>query len=114
MMSNLGRYQDITRWSKKLGGSTNFLLVVAASGYAVLRPTEAVIKKGIHKAKKHFPEKGKKSNTRVFTVKTSGTSNEGIVLKEVDMFKVLERDGDSCLIEIIGNKNNPYFFQVNY
>ncbi len=32
-----------------------------------------------------------------------------MVFKEGDHFKVLEEDGDSVLIELLGNDDNPYF-----
>lgn len=34
-MSNLGLYQKITTYSKKVGGPINFLLFVAGGGYGV-------------------------------------------------------------------------------
>ena len=35
-------------------------------------------------------------------------SNENLVFKLGDKFKVLEFDGDAVLIEKIGDSNNPY------
>lgn len=108
-MSNLGRYQDITRWSKKVGGPNNLLLLVAVGGYAVIRPAEGAIKMAVNKVKDHFSKKNNTSSERIYSVKIAGISNEGVKLKVGDSFRVLERDDDACLVEIIGNKDNPYF-----
>ena len=35
-------------------------------------------------------------------------------LKIGDTFRVLESDGNSVLIKLIGNKNNPYFLSKNF
>lgn len=44
-MGNLGWYQLITTWSKKVGGPKNLLLLVAAGGYTIVRSVEAGGKK---------------------------------------------------------------------
>ena len=44
-MGNLGWYQLITTWSKKVGGPKTLLLLIAAGGYAIVRSVEAGGKK---------------------------------------------------------------------
>lgn len=39
-MSNLGLYQKMTTWAKKMGGPLQFLGAVAVGGYIVLRTAE--------------------------------------------------------------------------
>lgn len=108
-MGNLGWYQRITIWSKKVGGPQNLLLLVATGGYGVGKGIEAIIKKLINRKKKNKLLK----NTVVYRVYKSSIDNNGIEFYVNDTFKVLETDGNSVLIEKIGDKNNPYFVDKN-
>ena len=40
-MSNLGLYQIMTKYAKKMGGPLQFLGAVAVGGYIVIRAVEA-------------------------------------------------------------------------
>lgn len=107
-MSNLGLYQTMTTAAKKVGGPVNFLLLVGAGGYGVLRLGEAGIKKIVKTVKKHTGRK-EVDPPKKYVVHSAGESNEGLVFNEGDMYRVLEIDRDCVLIEKIGDKNNPYF-----
>jgi hypothetical protein len=52
------------------------------------------------------------ADTKIYTVTTEGTSNEGLEFKIGDPFKVLETDKDAVLIEKIGDSDNPYFMSA--
>lgn len=106
-MSNLGLYQSMTTWAKKVGGPRNFLLLVAAGGYGVFRLSEAGIKKFV-KAIIRYKEK-KSAFSKTYEVHSAGESNEGLHFNVGDTFCVLERDNDAVLIELVGADNNPYF-----
>ena len=110
-MSNLGAYQWITSTSKKVGGPINLLLLTGAIGAAVYKVSEIGVKKGIKAFKTHQASKTKslEANDNIYSVTSPGTSNEGVEFPIGTKFKVLETDGDSVLIEKIGDKNSPYF-----
>lgn len=109
-MSNLGTYQLMTTLAKKVGGPKKFLLIVAATGWIVLRSGEASAKAIISKFRnaphtssdyQHLGE--------AFAVTDTTEIAEGLILNEGSTFHVLERDQDSVLIAVPGDKNNPYF-----
>lgn len=104
-MGNLGWYQRITTWSKKVGGPQNLLFLSGVVGYGVLRGVEALGKKTIKLVK----ENNFRRPSKVYTVIEYGLSNEGLVFNINDKFTVWERDGDSILIEKVGDEGNPYF-----
>ena len=52
--------------------------------------------------------------TTTYVVCNEGTSDEGVLLREGDQFKVLERDGDAVLIEILGDDGSPYFVSADF
>ena len=111
-MSNLGLYQTMTTWSKKMGGPLNLLLAVGVGGYALGRTVEAGGKLIVKSVKKQI-EKKKTANAEIYVVNTEGTSNEGLHFSINDRFRVLEIADDAVLIEKIGNANNPYFVSAD-
>ena len=110
-MSNLGAYQKMTTFAKKFGGPKNFLAMVAVVGYAIGKGCEAGIKV-LAKKTKH-KDNGEKAETHIYTVNKEGVSNEGLHFNVGDKFCVLEADDDAILIELIGNKDNPYVVDIN-
>lgn len=109
-MSNLGWYQVITTWSKKVGGPLNLLGIVAGvgaiGGVAGTKCVEALV----GSQKKKVAEKEKAAELlKTYTVSKEGVSNEGLQFHVGETFKVLERDGNAVLIEKLGDDNNPYF-----
>ena len=115
-MSNLGAYQWITSTSKKVGGPINLLLLTGAAGAAVYKVSEFGVKKCIKVLKAHQATKTKclKVNANIYSVTSPGTSNEGVEFPIGTKIKVLETDGDSVLIEKIGDENNPYFVSKEF
>lgn len=107
-MSNLGMYQSITTWSKKLGGPKQFLTAVAIGGYVVIRLSEAGVKKAVKIVRRNSTEKTS-NQVKVFVVHTESKSSEGLIFKVGDKFSVLEIDKGSVLIEKFGESDNPYF-----
>lgn len=109
-MSNLGWYQLLTTAAKRVGGPKRLVAIIAGSGLAAgIVGTKGV--EGINKKLKANKEKQRKKIESLVTyiVEKDGKSNEGLELKRGDRFKVLEKDGDAVLIEIIGDENSPYF-----
>ena len=109
-MSNLGTYQLMTTLAKKVGGPKKFLLIVAATGWIVLRSGEASAKAIVNKFR-NAPHTSSdyQHHGETFTVKATTELVEGLNLNEGSTFHVLEQDQDSVLITVPGDKNNPYF-----
>lgn len=110
-MSNLGGYQILTTIAKKVGGPGKLVLLIATGGAILFEGGKYAFKKG-----KKFVVKAKSKSNKIYKnsqikylIKKDGKSNEGLELKAGNYFSVLESDGDSVLIELIGNENNPYF-----
>lgn len=115
-MSNLGAYQWITSTSKKVGGPIKLLFLTGATGAIFYKLSEISVKKCIKTFKTHQATKTKylEANENLYFVTSPGTSNEGIEFSIGTKFKILEKDGDSVLIEIIEDKNNPYFVSAEF
>lgn len=117
-MSNLGGYQTLTTFAKKVGGPGRLVLLIAGGGAIVggiaVKSGEYVIRKGKEAFAKYREKNNNfKSEQIIYTIKQNGESNEGVEFKVGDKVKVLESDGDALLIEIIGNNNNPYFVSMD-
>ena len=106
-MSNLGWYQKITTAAKRVGGPKNLILLIGVGGYGILRLGEAGTKKFVRAIIQY--KENKKFSSKLYVVLAEGESNEGLLFKIGDTFRVLEADGDAILIEKIGEKSNPYF-----
>lgn len=106
VMSNLGLYQTMTTLSKKVGGPTQFILIILGCGYGIGRFTEA----GIKRVVKAIREYGKNDSLpKTYHIFSDSKSNEGVIFSIGDTFQVLERDKDAVLIEKNGDNANPYF-----
>lgn len=114
-MSNLGLYQTMTSIAKKVGGSIQLLTIVAGGGVLICGSAVAggnAIKKKI--TAKMIKKKQAEKAAIVYTVNTEGKSNEGLLFKAGEKFRVLETNGKAGLIEKIGDDNNPYFVSLKF
>ena len=114
-MSNLGWYQIITSVAKKVGGPKQLIGILIGGG--VLIGGSAVA--GGNAIKKRIESKIDKKRQAeeaaiIYTVIAEGKSNEGLIFKVGDTFRVLETDGDAGLIEKLGDENNPYFVSLKF
>lgn len=106
-MSNLGPYQTMTTWSKRVGGPYNLAAIIAFGGYGLGKLGELGVK-----SLKKLKHKRKEPKV-IYTIISQGISNEGLTLDVDDKFRVLESDKDVILIEKIGDPNNPYFVSAD-
>ena len=113
-MSNLGAYQWITTLSKKVGGPFQLLGITALGGYLVFRCVEAGGKKVYKIFKNHNDNEKTVSNAPEYTVIREGKSNENIQFSVGDKFCILEKDGDSVLIDKLNDPNSPYFVSARF
>lgn len=118
-MGNLGGYQTIVEWSKKLGGPGKFvaalLVVGAVGGGIIVKGGEVIVKKG-KQAVNSYKEKKKTKSEKVEVIYTANISkeiNEGLTINEGDQFMVLADDGNAVMVELLGNDNNPYFVDAD-
>lgn len=110
-MSNLGMYQTMTTLAKRLGGPGNLGITTLATGAVGGKLVEVVIKKTYRFIKKKCACRGVEGvgrSNRAYAVCRAAETTAGLKFKEGDLFKVLERDGDAVLIELVGGADNPY------
>lgn len=111
-MSNLGAYQWMTSAAKMVGGPINLLILTGATGAVAYKTGELIVKWCIKKHKTTcFIIEDKKE---FYNVTSTGRSNEGVKFDVGDRIFVLEEDGDSVLIEKIGDTNSPYFVSTKF
>ena len=114
-MSNLGAYQWLTTTAKKVGGPKKLVMIIAGSGVVagvvVYKGSEFLIKKVVKEVKKRTDKEKlpEIADTKLYTVTVADTSNDGLMFKTGDEFRILETDKDAVLIEKVGDSNNPYF-----
>lgn len=114
-MSNLGWYQILTSMAKKVGGPKKLISLFIGGGFLAGGSAVAgslAIKKTVT-AKINKKRQAKEANI-IYTVSIEGKSNEGLLFKVGDKFKVLETDRDAGLIEKLGDENNPYFVSLKF
>lgn len=112
-MSNLGDYQRITTLIKQLGGpkvaralaAAGAVLLVTAGGAA-----HAGYQKAAPKVKDWIAKLGQPDALAgsVYNVRIDAEDDQGLAFQAGDTFRVLERDGDAVLIELVGNDDNPW------
>ena len=111
MAGNLGDYQRVVEWSKKLGGPKRLGAVVAAGGYAVGRAIgfsyRTLRRLAASKRSTESPP------ARTLTVTTGGTEG-ALEVRPGDQFRVLGHDGDAVLIERVGDPKSPYMVSEGF
>lgn len=113
-MSNLGAYQWMTTTAKKVGGPVNLLLLAGTAGAVLYKGGEIVVRQCVKTIKANKTTKPAiAAEEKLHNVTSVGRSNEGLGFVVGDQFRVLESDGDSVLIEKIGDTNNPYFVSAD-
>lgn len=115
VMSNLGWYQILTSVAKKVGGPKQLIGILVGSG-ALIGGGAVIGGNAIKKKVESKIDKKRQAEKAaiIYTVTTEGKSNEGLVFKPGDTFRVLETDGDAGLIEKLGDDNNPYFVSLKF
>lgn len=114
-MSNLGGYQILTSFAKKVGGPGKLVALIAGSGAVVGGIAVKGVEFAIKKSKKAISDRRIENNKTCKNVQVEyffnkdGESNERLKLKKGKSFRVLDTDGEAVLIELVGNKENPYF-----
>jgi len=115
-MSNLGFYQTLTTLSKKVGDPKRLVGIIAVGGYVTLRLGEAGVKKGAKIITNKFLKKDKLCINKgiVYDVIADEQDSGDLFFRIGDKYKVLNCDGDSILIEKLGDDNNPYYVSRDF
>lgn len=113
-MSNLGLYQVFSTVAKKVGGPGRLLSIVAIGGYAVLRTVEGGGKASIKKIRDRgvIPAGepvGLPEPDHTYTVAIGAECGGGLTLNVGDQVRVVDRDGDALMVEVVGDAGNPYW-----
>jgi hypothetical protein len=102
-------YQLITTIAKKVGGPRVLLLVVAAGGAVVLKAGEVIVAKGMSMKRTFDARAEEAAKSRVYRVAENADAGGGLTLRAGDEFRVLARDDDTLLIEVVGSQENPWY-----
>ncbi|MGC5225189.1 hypothetical protein ACPW96_21680 [Micromonospora sp. DT81.3] len=112
-MGNLGGYQDITKLIKAIGGpaaavkyaagAASIIFIAGGAAYAGGQKAIKAIKHRIQTRAVPCIWVG-----QVFTVNSDAGAGAGLMLQNGDEVRILECDGDTLLVEVIGNADNPY------
>lgn len=106
-MSNLGAYQLMTTLAKKVGGPYGLAGIFITAGAALGVGATCGVKHITDKSKAKKKKSQKDSIT--YVINKDSSTNEGVKLEKGLKFRVLEKDGDAVLVELLGVDNNPYF-----
>ncbi len=96
-------YQIGTTLAKKVGGPINLALLLQLSGVGIYKLIEYSVKSLHKKQTTLIPE------DEIITVKMSGITNDNLRFNIGDKYKILVRTAEGCLIEKLGDSDNPYF-----
>ena len=115
-MGNLGWYQLLTTAAKAVGGPKRLVGLFVAGGAVVGTGCTLLTQKVIKRVTVHKNIKTSSclEKEKTFVVFSESTDDSGLEFKVGDKYKVLSRDVDSILIEIIGNAKNPYFVSGDF
>ena len=85
-------------------------MLAGTTGAAIYKGGEIALKQCLKAIKAHKAKKlATETNEKLHEVISPDKSNEGLEFAIGDQFRVLDMDGNSVLIEKIGDRNNPYF-----
>lgn len=115
-LSNLGGYQVVVTVIKKLGGPRSAAIIVIGGSFAVGRGLESGIKKAFKASKAAIKKRNTPCATKgqLFKVVSDGEASSGLKLRAGDEYRVLECDGDSILIGVLDDPDNPYFVSSEF
>ncbi|MFD9622123.1 hypothetical protein ACFWB2_33400 [Streptomyces virginiae] len=101
----------MTTLAKKVGGPGALAVVTAVGGWAIVRGAEAGGKSLFRAAKAAAKRRNAACSTKgqVFDVVSDGEDGKGLTLRAGAQYLVMECDGEAILIELLGDRNNPYF-----
>lgn len=115
-MSNLGGYQTLVTWTKRLGGPkrATFLAFSVVAGASVIGTKASdwvrgqLRKQDDTAATQTASGSTSEKDLKVYTVHDEVDCGEGLILKPTDTFVVFFRDEDTVLIKVIGHANSPF------
>lgn len=115
-MSNLGGYQTLVTWAKRLGGPkrASALVISAVAGVTVVS-TKTLDRLTGRDRRLDDTSSAQSTNgsvsvkdLKVYTVHTETDCGKGLVLQPADTFVVFARDRDTAFIEVHGHSDNPF------
>lgn len=108
MKNNLGWYKILTTSAKKVGGPLPLVGCILLAGYAGGRAVEFAADKIISRVKKNSADNDAFDCDMIYTVNTTSQFEDEVSFSEGDCFRIVAKDNDALIIEIIGAERNPY------
>lgn len=111
-MSNLGGYQTLTSAAKKAGGPDNLIMGIGLAGFLAVRTGEM----GVRYLFRKISDRRSQALTglEVYTVHTDALDDSGLQLTSGQSYRVLDRDDDAVLVEVIGRDDNPHVVSATF
>ena len=108
-MGNSGMYQTMTMLAKKVNGPMNLALIVLGTGALLGKAAELGVKQ-VHSLlpKKVDASLQEEEDDKTYEINTSAEILSNMKVEKGDSFKILMRDDNAVLIEVIGKDNNPF------
>ncbi|WP_413480130.1 hypothetical protein [Carnobacterium maltaromaticum] len=113
-MGNLGWYQNITKYSKIVGGPKNFIGIVAVGGYLIFRTVEAVAHSTVVKIIDKKDVNSKDNEVCQFIVNNKQEDEMGNIFYPGDTMTIVAKDGDSFLIVRNNDKNDILYISKTF
>lgn len=108
MKSNLGMYKVMTTLAKKVGGPVPLAIGTMVVGYAGGKAAEYVTGKVISRVKRSQEAAETIDSEAIYTVSVNSRFEDEVSFTEGDCFRIVAKDEDALIIEIIGAERNPY------
>lgn len=112
-MSNLGGYQEITRIIKALGGPKRAGGIIIGGAVVFGTAVGSFFPSPVTSVKNAIKKRTAPNTAtdQVFTVHMNldGNGHKEPKLRAGNQYRVLEKDGDAILIEVLGDPESPYF-----
>lgn len=114
MKSNLGMYKVMTILAKKVGGPVPLAAITMGIGYVGGTAIKVTADKVISRVKKSIAENEPVDSETIYTVSVTSQFEDEVSFTEGDCFRIVAKDEDALIIEIIGAERNPYLVSEDW
>lgn len=113
MKSNLGTYKVMTTLAKKVGGPVSLAAITMGIGYVGGTAIKFTAGKIISRMKKNQNLAETTDSNEIYTANVTAQFEDEVYFTQGDCFRIVAKDEDALIIEIIGAERNPYLVSEN-
>lgn len=115
MAGNLGFYQTFTTAAGKFGGPVKLLGTIVGGALVIGGVAGAGIKTGYDKLQDSRAKRAAAlADAPIFTATSEGSAGGGLTLHVGDRFRVAARDGESILIDMLGENGGQFYVSAEF